>query len=133
LLCIEVPPVIQADWFIAESFRVLQPDGVLMGVFGNLLSVRGLLGHAKARFTRLGPFNFYRVAYPQWRRRMCQAGFHLQHEEGICWPPFGRRSDSNLIPIFTWIESALGLRRMPVVSPWVVFAAQKAPTNTTHR
>lgn len=42
LLCLKVVEVIQSDWFIDEAFRVLNTGGLLVGVFYNLLSFRGL-------------------------------------------------------------------------------------------
>ena len=62
LLCIEVAPVIQSDWFISEASRVLHNDGLIVGVFWNLLSFRGFLVHTRDSFT--GNFDFYKFSYP---------------------------------------------------------------------
>ena len=51
LLCIEVPPVVQADWFVREACRVLQNDGLIVGVFLNRLSLRGFYVHTRRFFS----------------------------------------------------------------------------------
>jgi SAM-dependent methyltransferase len=43
ILCIGVEPVIHSSWFIDEAFRVLRGGGLLVGVFSNRSSWRGLL------------------------------------------------------------------------------------------
>src|SRR5207245_7711329 len=50
LLCIEVAPVIQSDWFLSEAHRLLGNNGVLVGVLLNRASWRGLLTRMKYRF-----------------------------------------------------------------------------------
>jgi len=125
LLCIEVPPVILSDWFVAESSRVLRSGGLLIGVMWNLLSLRGLVGHVKASLT--GSFDYYRISYPAWKRKLSRAGFRVLHEEGYCWFPFGRASNSVLVPLCTSLEKGLGLRRLTALSPWVIVVSQKGP------
>ncbi|GJQ22981.1 MAG: hypothetical protein HBSAPP01_07710 [Candidatus Brocadia sapporoensis] len=123
LLCIEVGPVIQADWFINESFRVLQNGGMIVGVFWNLLSYRGLFAHIKASLT--GSFDYYKIAYPFWRRKLSNKGYRILYQEGFCWFPFRRASNSVFVPYFISLEKALGLRKLAAISPWIVFIAQK--------
>jgi len=123
LLCIEVAPVIQTDWFINEAFRVLQNDGLVLGVFWNLLSFRGLFAHMTASFN--GNFDYYKIVYPFWRKKLSKRGFVMLYEEGYCWFPFRRASNSVFVPYFTRIEKRLGLRKLTALSPWIVFIAQK--------
>lgn len=123
LLCIEVPPVVQADYFLPEAWRVLQTGGVAVAVFWNLWSWRGLLAHATAR--RRGESDFYRLPYAPWRRRWIRRGFQIVLEEGFCWFPFCRTSDSRWVGPCAAMEAGLGLRRLPALSPWVVLAARK--------
>ena len=70
-------------------------------------------------------FDYYQMSYIDWKRDFCKQGFKMLYEEGICWFPFSRSSNSLLVPMFTMIEQRLGLRRLPNLSPWVVFLAQK--------
>ncbi|MBS4058967.1 MAG: methyltransferase domain-containing protein [Bacteroidetes bacterium] len=128
LLCVEVAPVIQSDWFINEAFRVLQNDGLIIGVFWNFLSFRGLFAHIKASFT--GSFDFYKIAYRFWKRNLLNSGFCILYEEGYCWFPFSRASNSVFIPFFTRLEKRLGLGKLTDFSPWIVFIAQKKSKNT---
>jgi len=125
LLCIEVIGAIRKDWFIMEAWRVLSPGGYFVGVFENRYSVRGFFRHLVSELK--GQFDYYKVAYPIWRNQLCREGFKMIYEEGICWFPFSRASNSFLVPIFTQLEDLLGLRHLPSVSPWVVFLAQKKP------
>lgn len=126
LLCIEVAPVIQADWFTSEAFRVLQNDGLIVGVFWNLLSLRGFLAHARSLFT--GNFDYYKLYYPFWRRKLlCRgSGYSILYEEGYCWFPFRRDSNSVFVPYFVRLEKWLGLRKLTLISPWIVFIARKS-------
>lgn len=123
LLCIEVAPVINSEWFIDEAFRVTQNDGLIIGVCWNLLSLRGLIGSKKALST--GSLNWYKTAYLSWRKKLSNKGFRMLYEEGFCWFPFRRNSDSALVPYFVHIEKVLGLSKLATFSPWVIFIAQK--------
>ncbi len=123
ILCIEVPSVIESDWFLEEAFRVLQKGGLIVGVFLNRLSWRGLLLHSIASLT--GSYDWYESSYPARRKKFCQKGFTLLHEKGFCWPPFRRDSNTPLVPIATRLEYYLGLRKLASISPWIVFVAQK--------
>lgn len=126
LLCIEVAPVIQADWFTGEAFRVLQDGGLLVGVFWNLFSLRGVLAHASS--SRTGRFDYYKLSYPSWRRKLSRSGYSILYEEGYCWFPFHRMSNSIFIPCFVRLEKWLRLRKLALISPWVVFIARKSST-----
>ena len=43
ILVIEVIPVIHSEWFYNEARRVLKPNGIVVGVITNKLSLRGFL------------------------------------------------------------------------------------------
>ncbi len=126
LLCMEVFSVIGSDWFIPESFRVLAGGGVLVGVFLNLLSLRGLISRASEVIKRRNhrPGHYDRCFF-QWKKRLQHAGFRFVQEKGVCWFPFARTSDSSFVPVCEFVESALGLNRIINLSPWVVFVAEK--------
>jgi SAM-dependent methyltransferase len=121
LLCIEVY-VIETDWFAAESFRVLKPGGLLVGVIRNASSLRGRYHLAKSPHDERASYN---VSYPQWKDRFCRQGFKVIAERGLCWGPFSRASNSSLIPAFAGLERLLGLHHLPNLSPWVMFVAEK--------
>lgn len=125
LLCLEVVNVIQSPWFIGEAGRILEHDGVLIGVFWNGRSLRGLLYRLVSAFTGRS-FSFYTQAYPTWRRQLELAGFRIQYEEGYCWFPFSRGSNSFLIPFCIRLERLLRLNRLIAYSPWVIFIARKS-------
>jgi hypothetical protein len=131
LLCIEVGPIMEVDWFINEASRVLKNDGLIVGVFWNLLSVRGLFAHIKASLT--GNFDYYQQPYVSWRNNLLNRGYHILCEEGFCWFPFSRASNSILIPYFASLEKKLGLHRLAVISPWIGFIAQKNTGSSRNR
>lgn len=126
VLCIEVVPVIESDWFPAESSRVLARGGLLVGVYLNGHSWRAVAWRLKQRVMHGRPSNeFYRAPYTRWRQRMMQAGFEMIHEESFCWGPFGRDSNSPFVPTCARVERGLGLHHVVSWSPWVVFIARK--------
>lgn len=126
-LCVEVPQVIGAGWFIDEAFRVLQKGGLIAGVFWNRSSWRGLLYHSvpALRVKGSGQWYWFPQPYAVWRKQLCARGFTMVNEEGYGWPPFRRNSDSPIVPIATHIEHLLGLRKLARLSPLVTFIAQK--------
>jgi SAM-dependent methyltransferase len=123
ILYIEVAPVIHADWFPEEAFRVLQKGGLIVGVVWNNASFRGLLRHLID--TSKGNFDWYPFSYREWRQRFCGRGFTIQHTGGSRWFPFRRISNSPLIPIFARFERFLGLRKLVRFSPFITFIARK--------
>ena len=123
-LCIEVPEVINADWFIDETFRVLQKGGLVVGVFFNRLSWRGLMHHFIAFLKRRSAY-VYRLSYSEWRKSLRKRGFFVVYEEGFGWSPVSKTSISLLVPVVSSIERYLGLRKLVSLSPMIIFIAQK--------
>lgn len=126
LVCVEVAPVIQSNWFLAEAYRALVPGGVLVGTFWNFLSWRGVLSRIRYQVTRRSSAaEFYRRCYFLWRPSLAKNGLQLVSERGFYWSPFGRASNSSLIPSFVRLEERLGLARFPLLSPQIAFIAKK--------
>jgi len=127
LLCIEVFPVIDSEWFLPEANRVLANGGVLIGVLLNTLSIRGLFYRAAEPLRKNDPENnFYRQPYFSFRNKISSIGFDIIYQRGFCWFPFSRTSNSKMIPIAGRIEKFLYLDRLIQLSPWVVFIARKS-------
>jgi len=130
-MCIEVVPLIEADWFQSEVHRVLADRGILVGVYINGQSLRGMASRLKNRLVNgQDNYDFYQSCYSDWKRELLQTGFEMLHEESCCWGPFSRDSNSPFVPAFTKMERALQLHRVVAFSPWVVFIAQKRPAET---
>ncbi|MEX2315983.1 MAG: class I SAM-dependent methyltransferase [Pirellulales bacterium] len=120
LLCIEVS-VINRPWFLDEAQRALMPGGVFVGSFNNLFSWRGVASNAKSKFN--GTDSYYHASYSSFRRSLRGHGFTVVEEQGYCWPPFGRKSDSAWVPVGAKLERWTGVQRMPILSPWIIFTA----------
>jgi SAM-dependent methyltransferase len=127
ILCVEVYPVLESQWFLPEAHRTLARGGLIVGVALNKRSLRGLA--IKARDLRRPPdvhgYRHYQISYSSWKKEAQEQGFEMLHERGFCWFPFRRDSNSSLVPAFTRLERALRLPRLPALSPWIVFIAQK--------
>jgi ubiquinone/menaquinone biosynthesis C-methylase UbiE len=123
LLAIEVHELVEQDWFLEEAHRVLQPGGLMVVVFQNRCSWRILRNFFPFRDQS---FRQYTAAYVPWRRKLKGYGFKFHSQRGICWMPFGRMSDSRLIPAAVSLEKSLGLQRLVSVSPWVVCVCEKS-------
>ena len=131
VICIEVLAVTHSDWFLREAHRVLAPGGRLVTIAWNRWSLRGLATDAASRLRGRGPHGFYRTSDRSWRRRLRETGFEVQAEKGLCWFPFGRGSDSPLVPASAAVERGLRLDRLPSLSPWVLVTAAKGQPQGT--
>jgi SAM-dependent methyltransferase len=127
VICIEVLPVVHASWFPREARRVLIPGGRLVAVVWNRHSLRGLAADLSSRLRAGNPHPHYGTSYRNWRARLRREGFSIDSELGLCWFPFGRCSESALVPICTIAERRLGLSRLPLASPWVLATASRLP------
>ena len=130
LLCLEVFEVVHEQWFVDEVARVVEPGGVIVVTVSNATSYRRVPFWLRTRLAGSRRSDrvysaMYSVPYRSWRQRLRSHGFNFVFEEGICWAPFSRESNSVLIPAATALERIVGLRRLPVVSPWVVAVAQR--------
>ena len=125
LLCVEVAAVIQSEWFLPEAHRVLEDGGILVGTFWNRLSWRGVQARIRFQLNRRPNADFYSRSYSTWRRALTRIGFQIAYQEGFCWSPIGRSSNSALVPVLGQFERRFGLHRLPVISPWVAFIAKK--------
>ncbi len=130
LLVCEVPPVTEAAWFPAEARRVLRRNGALVFSHLNSGSYRALAYRAGYQLQsiwggrRLKPYYYNGPTYGSLRETLVHLGFEIVREEGFCWFPFSRQSNSPLVAPAVRIESLLGLRKMPTVSPWVMSIAR---------
>lgn len=130
LLVCEVPEVTEAAWFPAEARRVLRQDAILVFSYHNSQSLRGLAYRVARKLqglwrgNRLKSYYYNGPAYDNLRRTLVNLGFEFVREEGFCWFPFGRRSNSPLVALAVRVESLLGLRRVASVSPWVMSIAR---------
>ena len=129
LLCIEVQPVVQSEWFFDEAARVLAPGGLMVAVTWNSASIRGAAATALNRLRLQGSHPFYRHAYRSWRRALVEHGFDILTERGLCWFPFARSSDSRLVPFIARLEQRLGLAKLPGLSPWIVVTAKRVASS----
>jgi SAM-dependent methyltransferase len=126
LLCIEAP-LLDSDWFLAETDRILNKGGLLVGVWWNSRSLRGMAWRLKQNLkTHRDATCFYTSSYSSWKKRLAMARFEMLYENGFCWGPFSRSSDSSLIPGFSALERILCLNRWLAFSPWIIFVAKKA-------
>lgn len=131
VLVYEVDRVIESEWFVPEAARVLSPGGTLVFSYWNPMSLRGAAYRALGRLWKGEIQNgvrrfqdYYRgPTYRAFRDAAEANGFRMAREEGICWFPFTRASNSRLVPVAVAAERMLGLRRLPTVSPWVICAA----------
>lgn len=125
VMCVEVPYVIEQDWFMRELARVNASGGYFIGVMNNRRSLRGAFYNLMRALNLRRGYPFYSVSYPKWRQRLSELGFDLVSERGYCWFPMKRRSNSWLIPVLARLERLIGLDRLPSLSPWIVLIARK--------
>ena len=124
LVCIEVPPVMESDWFPGEAHRILKDNAFFVGVSWNRTSIRGLLSRIRRKFNRSNG-GYYKLPYRTWRQALLKFNFQLVYQEGCCWGPFRRTSNSPLVPLCVKLERLLQLPKIVSLSPWIMFIARK--------
>jgi SAM-dependent methyltransferase len=125
VLCMEAPEVVETDWFIPEVFRVLEGGGILIGSYMNPHSWRGLAWRMRHSTNGIGGKHYAGPSFSRWKRQLLQSGFEMLREESCAWLPFGRESDSLLIPPATKWERRLHFYRVTRFAPWILFVARK--------
>ena len=131
LLCFEVFWVVHERWFLEEVARVLAPGGVCVAVVSNRASHRRFLWQVANRpRSNVDTANppMYSRSYRSWRHQLREHGFVPISEEGLCWMPFSRQSNARLVTPLNELERVLGLRRVPMLSPWICSVMQREPT-----
>ena len=126
LLCIEVEAVSSQQWFIREAARLLRPGGFVVATLLNRSSLRAFVHAARpGNRSKAGALGRYEVTYRKWKTRLLQSGLHPIYEEGFCWAPFHRNSNSRMVRGFVAAERLLRLNHLIAISPWVAVVGQK--------
>jgi SAM-dependent methyltransferase len=110
--------------YFAEVARVLKEDGLFIFTAFNRHSYLGLTRKLKRNQPAYEEL-YYTDSAGDYRRALGRAGFEVIATRGFRWPPFTRSSSSRLVPAAVFLETALLLRSIPAVSPWLCFAARK--------
>jgi ubiquinone/menaquinone biosynthesis C-methylase UbiE len=106
------------DEALTECHRTLKSNAVLIFSFGNKRSLKSQLRelHGKS----------YRHSYKRVMQSLSKTGFSVVGKMGYSWLPFGRTSESRLIPFLAMLEKIFALRRIPSLSPWVIVHVVKS-------
>lgn len=100
-----------------ECKRTLKANASSILSFGNKSSFKAKLKSIKGKS--------YRHNYPEVMQCLSETGFTINKKTGYSWLPFGRTSQSKLVPILAGVERFLGLRRIVRFSPWVIMHVTK--------
>jgi ubiquinone/menaquinone biosynthesis C-methylase UbiE len=109
----------QIDEALGECSRVLKSKSPLVLSFGNQSSIKAKLRGFRGKS--------YMHSYRKVISCLVKTGFVVTAKLGYSWLPFGRTSQSRLVPFLSSGERIFGLRRIPSFSPWVILRATKSP------
>lgn len=104
---------------IHECARILKPSSPLILSFGNQSSLKAKLRGLRGKS--------YMHSYSDMMRGLQKARLTVTGKTGYSWLPFGRTSESRLVPLLAGVEKIIGLRRISRWSPWVIVSAKKFP------
>ena len=102
---------------LAEIHRTLKPDASLILSFGNKSSLKSKLRELRGKS--------YMHSYRSVMHSLLKTGFTVKRKMGYSWLPFGRTSQSRLVPLLAFGERIFALRRIPSLSPWIMVHAVK--------
>ncbi len=100
-----------------ESFRILKQDAPFVLSFGNQSSLKAKLRELRGKS--------YMHSYGNVLKSLRKSGFNIRRKLGYSWLPFGRMSDSQLVPLIAGLEKLFGFRKVPSLSPWIILLATK--------
>ena len=103
---------------LKECNRILKPNSAFFLSFGNNSSIKAKLRKLQGRT--------YMHSYKRVMTSLDEAGFKVKAKKGYSWLPFGRTSQSQLVPLMAILEHIFGLRKIPSLSPWVILHAVKS-------
>jgi ubiquinone/menaquinone biosynthesis C-methylase UbiE len=106
------------DDAFTECHRTLKSKAVLVFSFGNKRSLKSQLRKLRGKS--------YRHSYSTVMQSLSKTGFTVVKKMGYSWLPFGRTSESRLIPFLAFLEKLFALRRTPSLSPWVIVHSVKS-------
>ena len=109
-----IPELEQA---LSECKRTLKPNASTILSFGNKSSLKAKLKAMQGKS--------YRHSYKAAMHSLSKTGFLVKKKLGYSWLPFGRTSQSGLVPTLAGFERVFGLRRVVRFSPWVIIHATK--------
>ncbi len=104
-----IPELEQA---LRDCRRTLKPHASCILSFGNKSSLKANLKAMQGKS--------YRHSYKEAMQCVSNAGFLVKRKMGYSWLPFGRTSQSSLVPVLAGLERIFGLRRVVRFSPWVI-------------
>ncbi len=104
---------------LIECKRTLKTNAYSILSFGNKSSL-------KAKLKAMQGKN-YRHSYREVMQCLSTTGFVVKKKTGYSWIPFGRTSESSLVPILAQFERFFGLRKVVRFSPWVIINAAIPP------
>lgn len=102
----------------AECYRTLKSNATLILSFGNKRSLKSQLRKLRGKS--------YRHSYNTVIKSLSKTGFSVVKKMGYSWLPFGRTSESRLVPFLAIIEKIFALRSIPSLSPWVIIHSFKS-------
>lgn len=109
-----IPELEQA---LTECKRALKPNASCILSFGNKSSLKANLKAMQGKS--------YRHSYKEAMQCLSKAEFIVRKKKGYSWLPFGRTSQSSLVPFLAGLERFFGLRRVVRFSPWVIIHVTK--------
>jgi len=107
----------ELDQALTECKRTLKLNASCILSFGNKSSLKAKLKAMQGKS--------YRHSYKEAIQCLSKTGFTVKRKRGYSWLPFGRTSQSSLVPVLAGVERFFGLRRVVRFSPWVIIHATK--------
>ena len=102
----------QLDQALSECKRTLKTNASSILSFGNKSSLKAKLKAMQGKS--------YRHSYKEVMQCLSKTGFLVKKKTGYSWLPFGRTSQSGVVPFLARFERFFGLRRVVRFSPWVI-------------
>jgi ubiquinone/menaquinone biosynthesis C-methylase UbiE len=109
-----IPEIAQA---LSECKRALKPNASSILSFGNKSSLKAKLKALQGKS--------YRHSYKEALGCLSSTGLTVKRKTGYSWLPFGRTSQSSIVPVLAAFERIFGLRRVVRFSPWVIIYVTK--------